>query len=299
MDHDAVIIEVGLNEAVSPAVHPHVPQRPRECAADARRCAEAGASVVHWHAVDERGVQRLADAELYGPALDAIGDCVIGYPSYPIDVPDTVDDRLAHCFALREKYGMEIAPVDVASVNIVVADAAGRAVAPLEPAPGFDVARNSLPFVVDALARYRAAGLVATVAAFDVGSTRAISALARAGLLDQPILLKIFLWESPLIGPRPSVRALDLHLDQLSTELDVEWLVVPYGMTESAAVEKLARAALERGGGVRVGIGDSPHAFPEATNPQLVEVVARWAADAGRPVATVDALRSRLGTSRP
>ena len=55
MEHDAVIIEVGLNEAVSPAVHPHVPQRPLECAADARRCADAGATIVHWHAVDDDG----------------------------------------------------------------------------------------------------------------------------------------------------------------------------------------------------------------------------------------------------
>ena len=42
MEHDAVIIEVGLNEAVSPAVHRHIPQRPLECAADARRCAGRG-----------------------------------------------------------------------------------------------------------------------------------------------------------------------------------------------------------------------------------------------------------------
>ncbi len=299
MEHDAAIIEVGLNEAVSRAVHPHVPQRPYECAADARRCADAGAAVVHWHAVDEEGEQRLADAALYGAALDAIDGCVLGYPSYPIDVPDTVDDRIAHCLALRRQHRMEIAPVDVSSVNIVVADGAGRAVAPLEPAPGFDVIRNSLPFVVAALASYRAAGLVATVAAFDLGSTRAIGALAQAGLLDQPVLCKIFLWESPLIGPRPSVEALDLHLRQLPTDIDVEWLVVPYGMTDPAAVEELGRAALERGGGVRIGIGDSPHAFPDATNAQLVDLVTRWAADAGRPVATVGALRSRLGTSRP
>ncbi len=169
----------------------------------------------------------------------------------------------------------------------------------MESTPGVDVIRNSFPFVVDALASYRATGLVATVAAFDLGSTRAIGALAHAGLLDQPVLCKIFLWESPLIGPRPSVEALDLHLRQLPPDIDLEWIVVPYGMTDPARVEELARAALERGGGVRFGIGDSPHAFPDATNAQLVDLVARWAADAGRPVATVDAVRTRLGTSRP
>ncbi len=186
MEHDAAIIEVGLNEAVSPAAHPHVPQRPLECAADARRCADAGASIVHWHAVDDAGPHSIsADAALYGAALDAIDGCVLGYPSYPVDVPDTVDDRIAHCLTLREQHRMELAPVDVASVNLVVADATGRAIAPLEPAPGFDVIRNSLPFVVAALASYRAAGLVATVAAFDLGSTRAIGC-ARAGRAPRP-----------------------------------------------------------------------------------------------------------------
>ncbi len=298
MERDAVIVEVGLNEAITPAVHSKVPQHPGEVAVDARRCADAGATIVHWHAVDRNGVQRLDDAALYGEALDEIDGCVLAYPSYPIDVPDTVEDRLGHCLALRKQRRMELAPVDVASVNIVVADAAGRAIAPLTPVPGFDVIRNSLPFVVDALARYSEVGLVATVAAFDVGSTRAIGALAQAGLIDQPVLLKIFLWESPLIGPRPSVAALDLHLAQLPPDLDVEWLVVPYGMNDPAGVEELARAALERGGGVRVGIGDSPHAFPAATNAQLVELVGRWAADAGRPLADVDALRTRVGATR-
>ena len=298
MKDDAVVVEVGLNEAVSPELHARVPQSPRECADDARRCADAGASVVHWHAVDDAGMQRLADTALYGAALDAMDSCVLAYPSYPVDVPDTVDDKVGHCLALRERHGMEIAPVDVATVNVVVVDDQGRAIAPLEPAPGFEVIRNSLPFVSDALTRYRAAGLVATVAAFDVGATRAIGALVAAGLLDQPVLCKIFLWESPLIGPRPSVEALDLHLRQLPPDIDVEWLVVPYGMTDPAAVEELARAALERGGGVRIGIGDSPRAFPDVTNAQLVELVERWAADAGRPLATVHALRARLGTRR-
>jgi 3-keto-5-aminohexanoate cleavage enzyme len=292
--HDAVVVEVGLNEAVTPAVHPHVPQRPEECAADARRCAEAGAAIVHWHAVDSAGVQRLADAELYGAALDAMDGCVLAYPSYPTDVPDTVDDRLGHCFTLRERYQMELAPVDVSTVNLVMWDGAERRLAPLEPIPGYDVIRNSLPFVVDALGRLRRVGLVPTVATFDVGPTHTIAALAEAGVLDEPVLLKIFMWGSPAIGPEPSVAALDLHLQQLPDHLDVEWLVVPYGITDPDRVEELARAALERGGGIRIGIGDNPGAFPDVGNAALVELVGRWAADAGRPLASLADVRARM-----
>ena len=295
MERDAVIIEVALNEDVPPARHPYVPQRPQECADDARRCAEAGAVLVHWHAIDGNGAPRLADAALYGAALDAMGGCVLAYPSYPVDVPATVADRLGHCLELRARHQMEIAPIDVATVNVFATGADGQALVRRDR----DTIDNPPSFVLDALACYAGAGLVPTLAAFDVGSTRAIAALAAAGLLPQPVLLKIFLWESPLIGPRPSIEALDLHLRQLPPDLDVEWLVVTYGMTGPDAVEAIGRAALERGGGVRIGLGDSYRAFPDAPNARLVETVGRWAAEAGRPLASMADVRQRLGTTVP
>jgi uncharacterized protein (DUF849 family) len=60
-------------------------------------------------------------------------------------------------------------------------------------------------------------------------------------------------------------------------------------------VERLCCDALERGGHVRVGIGDSPGAHPDATNAALVEQVVAWAGAVGRPVATPDQVRARLG----
>ena len=296
MDRDAVIVEVSLNEGVTPALHRHVPRHPDECGADALRCAEAGASMVHWHAVDADGRQALGDVDLYGAALDLMEGRVLAYPSYPVDVPATVTGRLGHCLQLGRHHGMEIAPLDVATVNVFAVDHNGRALASRGAGEGNEVIANPPSFVADALTCYRTEGLVPTVAAFDLGSTRAIGALARAGLLAQPLLLKIFLWESPLIGPRPSIEALDLHLRQLGGEIDVEWIVVTYGMTDPAAVEAIVRAALERGGGARIGIGDNPRAFPDATNARLVELVSRWAGDAGRPLASTDAVRERLGT---
>ena len=250
---------------------------------------------MHWHAIDTLGVPRLADAALYGAALDEIAGCVLAYPSYPIDVPDTVDGRLGHCLTLRADHGLELGPVDVSTVNLVLWDPATTSLAPLEPLGGYEVIRNSLPFVSAALTRYYEVGLVPTVAAFDVGSTRTIAALREAGLLREPALIKIFLWGSPAIGPEPSVQALDLHLQQLPEHLDLEWLVVTYGMTDPTHVEEIARAALERGGGVRLGIGDNPTAFADLPNAALVERAAAWATDAGRPVASADDVRERLG----
>src|SRR3972149_7055501 len=104
MERDAAIIEVGLNEAAMRAENPHVPYAPEECAEDARRCAEAGASVVHWHARDPiTGAQRLDDPALYGRALARMRPSgVLAYPSSPPwPVPPT--DRLEHVWALRER----------------------------------------------------------------------------------------------------------------------------------------------------------------------------------------------------
>lgn len=296
MDRDAVLIEVGLNEVVSPRTNPHVPQSPAECGADARRCADAGAAVVHWHAVDADGRQRLGDTALYGAALDAMRGVVLAYPSYPPSLPDTVEHRLGHCIELRERHGMELGPIDVATVNRVMWHPTEAALLPLEPAGDREVIRNSLPFIGHALARYREVGLVPTLSAFDVGSSRTIAALVETGMAPQPALVKIFLWGSPLIGPEPSVEALDLHLRQLPDHLDVEWLVVPYGIADVTVIEQLARAAIDRGGGVRVGIGDTPAAVGAVTNASLVEMAVGWANDAGRPVASADALRARLAT---
>jgi 3-keto-5-aminohexanoate cleavage enzyme len=299
MLRDAVLLEVGLNEAVRPDAHARVPQSPVECAADARRCADAGAALVHWHAVGPDGIARLGDTELYAAALEAMAGCVLAYPSYPTDVPDTVGDRLGHCLALRERHGMEVAPVDVATVNLVLWDEASATVGPTESLGALDVIRNSMPFVTAALRRYREVGLVPTLAAFDVGSTRAIAALARAGLVPEPVLLKIFLWGAPAIGPEPSVEALDLHLRQLPASIDVEWILVSYNIADRGLVEALARAALERGGGIRLGIGDNPVAFADLDNAGVVDLGAGWAQDAGRAIASVADARVRLGTSVP
>lgn len=300
MDRDAVIIEVGLNEAASRAQNAHVPYSPDECATDAARCADAGAAIVHWHARDpETGEQRLADAELYGAALGPMRNAgLLAYPSYPIDV-DSVDDRLGHCFALHEHHGLELGPADLGSVSVVVWDEANHTF-PVVGA-GSGVVTNPLAFTLEALERYAALGMPPTLGVFDVGGTRTMVMLAQAGHLQEPILLKIFLAGAWAVGPFPSEEALDFHLHQIPDDLDVEWLVVPYALGDAALVERLWRHALARGGSIRVGIGDNPSADPAASNATLVQRAAECVADAGRPLASADDVRARFGIlgSRP
>ncbi|TMB77528.1 MAG: 3-keto-5-aminohexanoate cleavage protein [Chloroflexi bacterium] len=267
MERDAAIIEVSLNEAAMRVQNPHVPYSPNECADDALRCADAGAAVVHWHARDPvTGVQRLDDAALYG------------------------------IWTLRERHGLELAPLDLGSVGIVVWDERTCSFGPgLDLLREHGVVANPLPFLLDALEHSYRLGLVPSVAAFDVGFTRTMVLLARAGKLRPPLFLKIFLSGAWAVGPFPTEEALDFHLQQIPPDLDVEWVLVPYALDDPALVERLCRHALARGGGIRLGIGDDPEAFPESTNAALVERAARWVAEAGRPLASPADVRRRFG----
>ena len=298
VERDAVILEVGLNEAAMRTQNPHVPYSPRECAEDALRCGAAGATVIHWHARDPlTGEQRLADARLYGEALEHMRTAdLLAYPSYPIE-PISAEERLAHCWTLHERYGLELAPVDVGSVNVIVWDE--RALnflatdLPIEHA----VVANPLPVTLAALERIYALGMVPSLGSFDVGITRTVGLVVAAGRLRSPVYLKIFLSGAWAVGPVPCEEALDFHLRQLPADLDVEWVIVPYSLSDPRLVERLCRHALDLGGGLRVGIGDNPTAYPTATNAQLVEEAVHWIEESGRPLASPPDVRRRLGLS--
>jgi len=294
MRNDAAIIEVGLNEATTRAQNPHVAYSPAECAADASQCAAAGAAVVHWHARDpETGDQRLGDVELSAEALAEMQSRgVLAYPSYPIDIP--IEHRLDHVWALGDLEGMEIAPIDIGSVSVVLWNEQAGELINADSSRGSDVVANPLSFTVRALERAGELGMWPTLGAFDVGFTRTMVLLHEDGRLKPPVFHKIFLSGAWAVGPFPSEEAIDFHLAQIPDDLDVEWVVVPYSLGDPALIERLSRHALERGGGIRVGIGDNPSASPDATNAALVEQAVQWCADAGRPVATADDLRKRF-----
>jgi uncharacterized protein (DUF849 family) len=297
VQRDAVLIEVGLNEATTRAQNPNVAYSPSECAQDAARCRDAGAAIVHWHARDPAsGDQRLGDAALSGEALEAMRAAgVLAYPSYPVDIP--VEQRLDHVWALREQHGLEIAPVDIGSVSVVIWDERAHDLVGIDASRARGVVDNPIAFTADALARAADLGMLPSLGAFDLGFTRTMVLLHESGRLRAPVFLKIFLSGSWAVGPFPSQEAIDFHLRQIPADLDVEWVLVPYSLGDPALIERLSRHALERGGGIRVGIGDNPSAHPAATNAALVEQAAGWCSDAGRPVASAVDVRERFALS--
>jgi uncharacterized protein (DUF849 family) len=218
------------------------------------------------------------------------------YPTYSPVASESPDERFAHVWRLRSECGLELAPLDLGSVNLAAWDPeAGRFAGDPVALGDRTVFQNSVGLLVATLARVRALGMVAAVTAFDLGFTRTMVHLVRAGHLAQPVYLKLFLSGDLVAGPFPTELAIDAHLAQIPDDVDVEWCAVPTHLRDPADVERLCRHALARGGGVRVGLGDNPAAYPDRTNADLVELARAWAADAGRPVASSADLRKRLG----
>ena len=298
-----VIIEVGLNEATTREENPHVPITPQEIADDIVACAKAGATIIHFHARDpETGDQRTCDTALYREAMLRVREAGCDILMYPTYAPflsgklDPVQERFGHvlCLADDPELGLRIGPLDMGSLNLVMA-ARGELLPGADSMPlEFSVYENPVPLLRRMLEEYDSRGLIAMLAVFEPGHLRLTMIMLAAGL-GRNASLKFFLSDRWMHGPLPDPDGLDAYLrmlDQLRGDRQIEWVCAPSGIESPAAVEELLRHALQRDGHVRVGVGDCPVAANGRTNSQLVEEVVAMASAAGRkPASAEDALR--------
>lgn len=302
-----VIIEVGLNESTRRESNPHVPYSPEEVAEDILRCGEAGASIVHFHSRDAAsgldalfvpGWERKHDTEFYGEAMRqvrAAGSDILMYPTYPtlpLGRPSKALERFEHVFALADDpmLAPHLAPIDMGSWNIAFSVGGAFVEVPDE----FAVSVNTLPHILEVMRSAVDRGMLLSLAAFEPGHLRTILACLEQGLTPKP-MVKLFMSDQWLQGPWPDRDGLEGYLrliDRVGPGREhVEWIVVPYAMSSKRAADELRRAALELGGHIRVGIGDNPDASEGRSNAELVREAVQAAAEAGRPVATVEDVR--------
>lgn len=292
-DEGKVVVEVGLNETEFKVANPNIPYGPDEIAASAIAATRAGATIVHYHARTPDGIQAFTDDDLSRRALEAIARevDVLAYPSYR-------EARLDHVWALSADppagFAFQLSPFDVVQhVRRASWDEDTKTFGVVTYGP--DDAAAGRPAYPPELDEFKKRGLVPNIAVFSSGDLRWVVLAARAGLLDQPVNLKLFFSDRWVSMNDPAIEVLDFLIGQIPAEVDHETLVVPYAMTDAARCETLWRAALDRGLGVRAGIGDCPRAFPTATNAELVERVVALAAEYGRTPATPNELRARCG----
>ena len=114
------------------------------------------------------------------------------------------------------------------------------------------------------------------------------------GLIRDPLLFKVTMSEKHLWGVPPSVQGIRLLTEGvIPAEVAYRWMVFVEGGSRNFV--QLCRYAVENGGHVRLGIGDSPlYAGQALTNAEQVAEVVTMARKAGRGVATPKQTREML-----
>jgi 3-keto-5-aminohexanoate cleavage enzyme len=258
---------------------PHVPLSPGEVAADARRCADLGASIIHLHPRDGVGGPS-QDPAVFADFIRAVRAAA---PEIIICATTSgrIDPELPGRVAVLDLDGdvrPEMASLTLGSMNF-----------PRQPSV------NAPDTIAGLATRMRERGIVPEWEVFELGMLDYAAYLRTKGLLGDPVYVNL------LLGSLGTLQATPFNL-----ALAVERL--PAGATWAATgigrhQFPMNRLAIAMGGHVRVGLEDNIWWDDErtdlATNPRLVERLMRIGRAMGREPATPAMVRARLGIPQP
>ncbi|MFS2221478.1 3-keto-5-aminohexanoate cleavage protein [Pantoea sp. B65] len=269
-----VIISAALTGAVTPKdINEHIPLTPQEIAADAYRCWQQGAAVVHLHMRDKQGLGTM-DRARFDETIrllrdyqdcDVIINCTTSGDSRASD-----EDRMAHVSALD---GIEMASWDAGSFNWM---------------PG-GVFINSPQFLGRLAEILTARGIKPEVEIFDSGMLGVASYFVEQGKLRAPLHYQFCLG---VPGGMPATVENLLYLSQ-QIPANATWSAFGIGKHHLP----MLYTALALGGHIRVGLEDNVYFSKgvKATNAQLVERAAQAIRLFGKQVATPAVARNILG----
>lgn len=287
-----VIIESAVNGVRGRDENPNVPYSTEEIADDTVAVADAGASVVHFHARDPSDGSWTHDPESYGAVLREVRSRrdVLLWPTFAGTGEPA--ERYRHFVSLSAdpETRPDFSLVDPGSVNLVGWDASTRSVLHER-----SVYRNSYAANRYFLEVSRDLGLRPTLQIFDASFLRAALLFLEQGLLTEPLVLKFYFGgvEVPF-GLPPTLPSL-LAYRAMVEEVSAEWFVAVFG----GDVLHLVPQAISLGGHVRIGLEDHHYAELGApTNQALVERVVTIVEAMGHTVATVDDARQLMGVER-
>jgi len=291
-NHAPVIIEAALNGVTSRARNPNVPATAEEQAKDALACVDAGATVIHTHAPNI-AVPPNDAADQYAIAFRPVVEQHPGVVCYPTTgIGATIQDRYGHVELLDDMGLVRAGFVDTGSVNL-----GGTGVDGLPPNSSY-VYTNTFADIAYKMDVCRDRGLGPSIAIFEPGFLRVVRAYSDAGALPAGALVKFYFagggylgGGDPLWGSPPIIEALDLFLAMYG-DLPVPWAVAVLG--GSLLDTPIARATLERGGHLRVGIEDWDDG---PANVDQVAAAVALCAEVGRPIATIAQTEELLGLS--
>lgn len=247
---------------------PNVPLAPEEIAADVRRCADAGSSMFHVHARDNRGKPSLS-AEIY---LEIVKKIKKVAPEVIVMLSTggrASKDPEARAAPVR--LSPEIASITTGSNNL----------------PGI-IYENSPQLIQFLAGIFREYAVKPEIEVFEAGMINNALFLVKKGYFELPLHFN-FVMGAP--GAIPATVKNLLFLSE-SIPPGCTWSVAGLGSHEIP----LATAAIVMGGHARVGLEDNAR-MPDgsvATNPALVEKIVSIAREVGREIATPEEARQIL-----
>jgi 3-keto-5-aminohexanoate cleavage enzyme len=277
---DPLIINVALTGNVpAKSDNPAVPVTPEEIAADARRCYEAGAAIVHLHVRDEQGratCRKDVFAEAIAQVREACPEVIVCATTSGRVNPDY--EARSQVLELDGDLKPELASLALGSFNFP------------------QQASVSEPETIRRLAeRMLERGIVPELEVFDLGMLDYARYLIRKDLLKPPFYVNL------LLGSLGTLAATPFNLSALLLALpeDSVWSGAGMGRFQFP----VNSMAVAMGGHVRTGLEDSLFMDAEktipASNPALVERIVELARSVGREIASPDQVRQMIGLAPP
>jgi uncharacterized protein (DUF849 family) len=258
---------------------PHVPTTPDEVAADVRRCADAGASIVHLHprGPDGRPTQ---DPEVAAAFIRAVRtgapDVVVGITTSGRSNPE-LEGRAA-VLDLDGDVRPEMASLTLGSLNFPK-----------------QASTNAPATIVGLATRMRDRGIVPEWEVFDLGMLDYAAYLRTKDLLADPVYANILLGSLGTLAATPMNLA--LAVERLPR--GAVWAATGVGRFQ----RQVNQWAIAMGGHVRVGLEDNIWFDDDrtelATNARLVERLVRVGRSMGREPASPAEVRRRLSLPAP
>ena len=294
---DEVIIEVAINGSTKPERNPHVPLTPEAIRADAARCFDAGASIIHAHNHDFT-LSGAAGADAYlaawKPLLEERPD-VLWYPT--LASGKTIEEKYAHFDFIAAATPTRMGVVDPGSTNLGQYGPDGY------PDGGAYV--NTYADIRYAFETCRRLGLGPSIAIYEPGFMQTVLAYHHAGLLPAGSLVKFYFggeWgmratsRGVTFGLPPTKHALLAYVDMIG-DTGLPWSASVWG--GDVMQTPVARLALELGGHLHVGLEEHFDPIRKPTNVELLEEAVALCAEVGRPIATCAQTAVMLGLPDP
>lgn len=250
-------------------IYPNLPTTPEEIATASKEAVDAGATIIHLHVRDEKGLptQRVDIFEEVTKKIKERCECIIQYSTGGA-VGTPVAER---CAPLKLKPDM--ATLSMGTMNF-----------------GDDVFENTSDIIKAISKEIQNNDVMPELEIFDYGMLETTFKFLKKGFIPQKFHVDFVLGVPG--GMSGEIRNLNMLVDNLP--MGQNWTVAGVGRYQLP----LAMHAIAMGGHVRVGIEDNFY-FRKGemakSNAQLIERVVNISKEADRPIATLKQAKDILG----